>query len=74
MAPRDYVTIGELNIFRDDLEAKRKEDMDNIMKILKPMAESYSAASKIGKWVMAALLFVSILLGIIIATIKLTKL
>ena len=48
------------------LEAGQKQ----ILELLKPIAETYSAANLMGKWVMAFLVLISILLGILLSIKK----
>ncbi len=56
----------DLNTLRDE----RAKDMENISNMLKPtmdMAETYRAATIMGKWLMAIAIFISIFLGIILS-------
>lgn len=63
--------INALRVQREaDLQLLREEharDMKDIMDLLKPLAETYKTASTMGKWIMAAAVFISIMLGIILS-------
>lgn len=52
----------DINVLRDE----RKQDMKEIMELLKPLSDTYRSATTLGKWIMAAAVFVSILLSIIL--------
>jgi len=43
------------------------KEMQELKDLIKPMAENYIAASKLGKWMMAILVFVSVIVGIILS-------
>lgn len=61
--------LEDINVLR----AERKSDMDAIMAVLKPMSDTYVAAAKMGKWGMALLVFVSVLIGVLIEIGNLLK-
>lgn len=44
-----------------------------ILGLLRPIADTYKTASKLGKWAMALLVFISILLGVILSLRALLK-
>jgi hypothetical protein len=50
-----------------------EEGQEEILKLLKPISETYSTVSHLGKWVMAILVFISILLGILLGAKNLIK-
>jgi hypothetical protein len=41
------------------------EKLDGLLNTLKPISETYTTVSTMGKWAMAALVFISVLIGII---------
>lgn len=51
--------------FRDAL-LKQGDTLSRIEEILKPMSETYKTTEKLGKWIMAFVVFVSILIGILV--------
>jgi hypothetical protein len=53
----------------DDL----KQEIQELKEIIKPMAETYAAAVRIGKWTSALVVFISIMLGISLALKELLK-
>ena len=55
------------------LRLERENDMKAIMDLLKPMADTYKTASTLGKWVMAAAVFISIMLGIVLSIASIYK-
>jgi len=44
-----------------------KQEVLELKEIIKPMAETYAAAVRIGKWTSALFVFISIMLGIVLA-------
>lgn len=47
-----------------DILARNEERDKAIMILLKPISETYDTASHLGKWVMGAAVFISIVIGI----------
>lgn len=52
-----------------EIAEQRREDMKQIMTILQPIAETYRTASTLGKWTTSAIVFLSVLFGLL-QTIK----
>jgi hypothetical protein len=50
-----------------------KESIDKILLILEPISESYKTASKVGRWAMGLLLFVSIIVGIVVGIVNIFR-
>lgn len=70
----------ELNRRIDSLQASHIDDnsqlrksIDNLMVLVKPMAETYGAASRIGKWTAGLLSFVLLVTSVLIALKDLFK-
>lgn len=40
---------------------------EEVLKLLRPISETYTTVSTIGKWMMALLVFISIMLGILLS-------
>jgi hypothetical protein len=57
----------------DKIEEERRKRHEEVMSKLEPLAETFRAASTMGKWIMAFLVFVSILIGILIGIKQLWK-
>ena len=53
----------------DSLEKK----VDELANIIKPMAETYAAAVRVGKWSSGILVFISIMIGIALGIKELFK-
>lgn len=55
------------NIIRrlENSEEERRKRHEEVMSILKPIAETYTSASTMGKWLMGLAVFISIVLGIL---------
>ena len=63
----------EISIFKKHLEIElqklreeRKEDTKMIMSILTPISDTYKTASRLGKWTMGFLIFLSVFVGLIV--------
>jgi hypothetical protein len=50
----------------DRIDALEK-GQEEILALLRPIADTYSTASTLGKWAMALLVFISITLGVILS-------
>lgn len=50
----------------DRVDALERGQQD-IIDLLKPMAETYNTATMLGKWLMAAAVFISICIGILLS-------
>lgn len=59
--------LEELKQRLRDREEELNEDITEIRAILKPLTETYQTATKMGKWVFALMVFLSILFGIILS-------
>lgn len=55
------------------MEEQRKKDMDMIMSMLKPIADTYETANRAAKWVKNALIFLGIVASLIISYKKITE-
>ncbi len=51
---------------QDDRITALEKGQEEILALLKPIAETYTTVSTVGKWGMAIMVFVSILIGIIL--------
>lgn len=71
----EFVTREEFQDFRDglmregsqkiqELRQEQQADMKAIRALLEPISETYRAASLMGKWAMAGIVALSIILGI----------
>jgi hypothetical protein len=71
MSDNRPVTLLDLEEFKDKItqqfHEERKKDLEQIMAILKPISETYQTASMLGKWTMAGMVFISVLLGILLS-------
>ncbi len=69
--------MTDLHDFERKLSGKfqeeRKKDMKEIMDLLKPISDTYRTASMLGKWSMAALVFISVGLGVVLSLKSLIK-
>lgn len=65
----DEKTIKKNQRQDDRIEALEK-GQEKILELLKPMADNYMTALKLGKWLMASLLFLSVLGGVILTWLK----
>ena len=71
--------IVEIQKLKDEITALKKSDELNfqqhkeILDMLRPISETYCTVGKMGKWVMAILVFISILLGIVLTWLKIIK-
>lgn len=50
---------------QDDRIKKLEDGQEEIMKLLRPISETYRTVNLMGKWLMAFLVLVSVMLGII---------
>lgn len=50
-----------------------EKGQEEILALLRPIAETYTTASTLGKWIMAFLVFVSVIIGIILGARNLFK-
>ncbi len=73
-AKDDAIAFANIIDRIEDAEEERRKRHEDVMKMLekmvetnKPMLETYKTATTLGKWMMAAAVFVSICIGIIIA-------
>lgn len=64
MNHQEYVTTEDFLTFQRELEESRKQDHKEIMNLLTPIAKTYDAAGLMGKWIMAALVFLSVSIGV----------
>ncbi len=65
--------IEELKARLKEKEERLDKEIGEIKEILEPLVETYKVATVLGKWVMGTLVFISILLGIVLAVQKLWK-
>lgn len=76
MNTEDKLQEYEIQELKERLK-KKEEMLDNeiseIKEMMKPLLETYTVAVYLGKWLMGTLVFISILLGIILAVQKLWK-
>lgn len=63
----DEASLKEIRDTLVRIEKDRIARHDEIMELLKPMSETYKTASTLGKWLMGAAVFISIMLGIILS-------
>lgn len=63
----DVKVFKGLNERMDSADLDRQKRHNEIMELLSPLSETYRTATTLGKWVMAAAVFVSILFGIILS-------
>ena len=76
MNEEDKIQQHEIEDLKERLLEKERlldREITEIKEMMKPLLETYSTAIVLGKWLMGALVFLSILLGIILAVQKLWK-
>lgn len=76
MNPEDKLQEYEINELKERLERKEKlldKEIAEIKEMLEPLLETYMVAVRLGKIVMGTLVFLSILLGVILALKQLWK-
>ena len=61
----------KLNQKQDDRITSLECGQAEIIKMLKPIAETYRSVELLGKWMMAFLVFVSVVVGIVLSWSKL---
>jgi hypothetical protein len=70
---QNYGQRTEIVRLQDTVEALQKSDVENfkqhqeIKDLLTPISETYKTVSRLAKWVMALLVFLSVLGGVIVA-------
>lgn len=69
----DQIQVDEFNRRLDSIQGQRAEDqaavrksIDDLATIIVPMADAYKTAVQAGKWISGALIFLSVLLGVIL--------
>ena len=67
--PANYVTQDQFAEFKRE----QQELLEKFLNKFEPMIESYQAAVHIGKWVMVAITFLSIMIGIVLGALELIK-
>lgn len=50
-----------------------EKGQQEILDILRPISETYRTASQLGRWLMGTIVFLSLLVGVILAITKITK-
>lgn len=65
--------INELKTRLIEREKQLDKEINELKKMIEPLLATYKTAVVLGKWVMGILVFLSILLGIILAIQKLWK-
>lgn len=76
MNPQDKLQEYEILELKQRLQEKGKrldDEIAGIKEMLEPLIETYKMAVVLGEWIMGVLVFLSILLGIILAIQKLWK-
>ena len=76
MNEEDKIQQHEIEDLKERLLEKERlldREITEIKEMMKPLLETYSTAIILGKWIMGTLVFLSILLGIILAVQKLWK-
>lgn len=54
-------------------QAEVKQSIKDLSDLIKPMVETYTAANKVGKWLVAIVTFISIIIGIVLGLKRLFK-
>lgn len=54
-------------LFLENESREHNESLKEILALLRPIADTYTAAGTIGKWLMALAVFISIVVGIIVS-------
>ena len=76
MNEEDKIQRHEIEDLKERLLEKERlldREITEIKEMMKPLLETYRTAIILGKWIMGTLVFLSILLGIILAVQKLWK-
>lgn len=64
----------EQRLFAQEQLIKKLDDQyREITSLLKPISQTYQTASKLGKWIMALMVFISIMLGVALSLKSLLK-
>ncbi len=58
---------------QDDRIKALEKGQEEILNLLRPIAETYTTVTTLGKWGMAVMVFISILIGIVLGARNLLK-
>ena len=75
MENTDHSSILEMFKAHEERDSERFEEINNTLKEirdnLKPITDVYTSVSLLGKWAMGGIVFVSIIVGIVVAVVQL---
>lgn len=70
ISPQDKIQEIEIQDLKQRLQEKERlldKEIEEIKEMMKPLLETYQVAVVLGKWIFGALVFLSVLLGIILS-------
>ena len=70
ISPQDKLQEIEIQDLKQRLQEKERlldKEIEEIKEMMKPLLETYQVAVVLGKWIFGALVFLSVLLGIILS-------
>lgn len=65
--------MTEIERLQNDRIAALEKGQNEILELLRPISETYRTASQLGKWLMGTIVFCSLVVGVILAIMKITK-